>query len=124
MFKLFSASFAMRFYIVILSLPVLLLFSACQSQSHAKCDAAVQQIDAARNTDVPIPSTTPFDSSPESRAAYLDAYRDGYRSALVSLNVLFHKPDVSDTVQTQGWQAGASAGFSKHFDNVMRKSQQ
>ena len=113
----------MRFYIVILILPVLLLLSASQSQSHAKCEDAMQQLDAARNADVPIPSTTPFDSTPEFRAAYLDAYRDGYRSGLVSLNVLFHKPDASDTVRTQGWQVGASAGFSKHFTDGMRKSQ-
>jgi len=82
----------------------------------------MQQLDAARNADVPVPSATPFDSAPEPRAAYLAAYGDGYRSGLVSLNVLFHKPDASDTVRTQGWQAGASAGFSKHLADVMRKS--
>ncbi len=83
----------------------------------------MQQLDAVRNADVPVPSVTPFDSKPEERIAYLDAYREGYRSGLASLNVLFHKPDASDTVRTQGWQAGASAGFSKHSADVMTKSQ-
>ena len=113
----------MRFFIAFLSLPMALLLSACQSQHSATSEDTMQQLDAAREADVPVPSVTPFDSNPEERVAYLDAYRDGYRSGLVSLNVLFHKPDASDTVRTQGWQAGASAGFGKHFADVMRKSQ-
>ena len=69
-----------------------------------------QQITAAWNADVPMPPTTPFDSSPDKRAAYLEAYRDGYRSSLTSANVLFRMPAESDTVRARGWQDGASAG--------------
>jgi len=70
----------------------------------------IQQVTTAWNADVPMPSTTPFDSSPDSRAAYLEAYRDGYRSGLTSLNVEFRVPPASDTVRWRGWQDGASAG--------------
>jgi hypothetical protein len=46
-------------------------------------------IEGARVAEVPLPATTPFDATPNARAAYLESYRDGYRSGLVSFNVLF-----------------------------------
>ena len=119
---IFQASFARRIFTSLLSLPILLLLSGCQSQNAAKGDLATHQLDAARNADVPLPSITPFDATPEARAAYLEAYRDGYRSGLVSFNVLFHQPEKTDTIRMPGWQAGASAGFSKHLADVMNKS--
>ena len=70
----------------------------------------IQQVTTAWKTDVPLPSTTPFDASPDSRTTYLEAYRDGYRSGLTSLNVEFRLPASSDTARWRGWQDGAAAG--------------
>jgi hypothetical protein len=58
------------------------------------------------------PASTPFDANPMARAAYLDAYRDGYRAA-ISGGVT-----ATDTIrgphrfaQEVGWRAGVQEGL-------------
>jgi hypothetical protein len=114
----------MRVCITILSLAVLMGLSACRSQQQAGGYDPMRELRSAQQAEVPLPATTPFDSSPETRAAFLESYRYGYRSGLVSLNVQFQKPDESDPVRTLGWREGATAGLNAHITGVMRKDQQ
>lgn len=57
-----------------------------------------------------LPATTPFDASPIARMAYLDAYRDGYRSAArgeIASTDFLQGPN--RFAKELGWRAGASA---------------
>src|SRR6185369_12824691 len=107
----------MRSFATILICLAVLTLAGCKSQSQTGVDLS-QKLAAARGAEVPLPATTPFDSSPNERAAYLEAYCDGYRSGLVSLNVLIGQPVVGTSyysARTNGWQTGVSAGFAKTF---------
>ena len=60
---------------------------------------------------VPLPQTTPVDANPMARAAYLEAYRDGYRSARMGDNRSIDR--VSGPylfARRLGWQAGVADG--------------
>ena len=111
----------MRIYAVIFSLPLLLLLGACQSLKRANPGEATPCLAAILSAEVPLPATTPFDSQPEARAAYLEAYCDGYHSGLASLNLLIRKPEMKDQVRSPGWRAGVAAGFNQHFADVFNK---
>jgi len=116
----------MRAFTTIFICGAVLILAGCKSESRTGIDP-VQELAAAKVAAVPLPATTPFDSLPGERAAYLEAYRDGYRSGLVSLNVLIGQPAVGDSfysARTNGWQTGVSAGFSAHFTEVMQKGHQ
>jgi hypothetical protein len=113
----------MRPRIRILGLAVLMGLAACRSQQRISANHETEELRLEQQAEVPMPSTTPFDSSPPNRAAYLEFYAYGYRSGLVALNVLFHKPEPTDAVRTQGWQDGASAGLSAHITEVKERSQ-
>lgn len=115
----------MRHFIAILSLSAVVL-TACRSTKPASASGPDEKLAAAMTATVPLPATTPFDAMPEARAAYLESYCDGYRSGLVSFNVLFGQPVVSMnyyTARTNGWHTGASAGFSAHFLSIFNKAQ-
>ena len=116
----------MRLFATSLICWAVLTLAGCKSQPQAGIDPA-QELAAARVAEVPLPATTPFDSLPDEQAAYLEAYCDGYRSSLVSLNVLIGQPAVGASyysARTNGWQAGVSAGFGNHFAEVMHKGHQ
>ena len=102
----------MRLHSHILSLGVVAVLVGCRSPQPISSDDSMQRLAAARVAEVPLPATTPFDSESAARAAYLDAYKDGYRSGLVSLNVLFQAPDEKDVIRTRGWFDGARAGMN------------
>jgi len=95
----------------IVSLTVLLVLAACKSPESSSGSFSVHQLEAARKAEVPLPASTPFDEAPNSRAAYLEAYRDGYRSGLVEYKVVFHPPDAGDAIRQAGWDAGNAAGY-------------
>jgi hypothetical protein len=110
----------MRFSGFILICLSALLFAGCKAQPQASINIS-EELAAARVAEVPLPTATPFDSSPTERAAYLEAYRDGYRSGLVSLNVLINEPAAGNTfysARTNGYFAGERAGFFKHFKSI------
>jgi|SRR5690242_18573040 len=116
----------MRAFTIILVCGAVLILAGCKSEPQTGIDPA-QELAAAKVAVVPLPATTPFDSLPSERAAYLEAYRDGYRSGLVSLNVLIGQPAVGDSyysARTNGWRSGVTAGFSAHFAEVMQKGHQ
>jgi hypothetical protein len=113
----------MRSFFTILICFASLAFTGCKSQSQTGVDAS-QQLAAARIAEVPLPAATPFDSLPNERTAYLEAYRDGYRSGLVSLSILIGYPAIGDSfysVRTYGWHSGASAGFGAHTQEIFSK---
>jgi hypothetical protein len=112
----------MKHCIGIFGLAALMGLAACRSQ-HPTSAHSTEELRVAQQTEVPLPLATPFDSSPEHRAAYLESYSYGYRSGLVSLNVLLHKPNQTDGVRTQGWQDGALAGLNAHIAEVKRRSE-
>ena len=111
----------MRHFITILSFAAAVALAACRAAQQASaCDPA-ERLAAARIAEVPLPAATPFDETPDARAAYLESYRDGYRSGLVSFNVLFGQPEPSVSyyaARTNGWHTGASAAFSAHLNSV------
>src|SRR4051794_9606823 len=78
-----SRSHAIRLRRNILCFAVSMGLVGCHSQPQKSSYDPMQQLAAARIAHVPLPATTPFDSAPDARAAYLDAYREGYRSGLV-----------------------------------------
>ena len=122
-----SAAFAMRYFITILSFAAAVTLTACRSTKPTSAYDPGAQLAAARVADVPLPTATPFDATPDARAAYLESYRDGYRSGLVSFNVLFGQPAESASfyaARTNGWRTGASAGFSAHLHSTFTRSQQ
>lgn len=113
----------MRLFATILICWTVLILAGCKSRSQTGIDPA-QELAAANVVEIPLPAPTPFDSFPSERAAYINAYRDGYRSGLVSVNVLIGWPAVGDrfySVRTNGWRASVSAGFSAHLAEVMQE---
>ena len=116
-----GTSGAVRCSAAMFSLPILLLLGACQSLKPVNSDGATPSMAVILSAEVPLPATTPFDSLPGARAAYLEAYCDGYHSGLTSLNMLIRKPDLKDQVRSQGWRAGVDAGFNQHSAEVINK---
>lgn len=117
----------MRYLITILSFAVAVTLTACQSAKQRTAYDPDTQLAAARSADVPVPATTPFDATPEARAAYLESYCDGYRTGLVSFNILFGKPAASAShyaARTNGWHTGASDGFYAHLRSVAPRAHQ
>jgi hypothetical protein len=90
-----------------------------------RADSAAR-VAAGRAAQVPLPTTTPFDATPEARAAYLESYRDGYRSALTGVE--FGWPEDARApycdVRRNGWQDGHIAGFRAHVRSVIPKALQ
>jgi hypothetical protein len=116
----------MRYFITILSFAAAVTLTACRSTQQSSAYDPAEQLAAARIADVPLPAATPFDAMPDARAAYLDSYRDGYRSGLVSFNVLIGQPNASASyyaARTNGWHAGASAGFSAHLQSAFTRTE-
>lgn len=62
---------------------------------------------------VPLPASTPFDSNPAARMAYLDAFRDGYRTATregrISQDFI---TGPNRFARELGWRAGATQAIS------------
>jgi hypothetical protein len=116
----------MRYFITILSCATAVTLTACRSTKQTSAYDSTEHLAAARIADVPLPATTPFDATPAARAAYLDSYRDGYRSGLVSFSILFGQPAVSASyyvARTNGWYTGASAGFDVHLRSAFSRTQ-
>jgi hypothetical protein len=77
-------------------------------------------------SDVPVPTSTPFDGNPKLRSAYLDGYRDGYTQGRSgALVLLSYEPGTLDA-RTRGFLAGNDAGLSLHdeqdFENLQKAS--
>ncbi len=89
-------------------------------QDRADAKRADARIEAALHAEVPMPSATPFDADPAARGAYLEAYRDGYRSGLLAFRsghdggrYLYPRPDVTHhATRVAGWEAGDQAGLA------------
>ena len=116
----------MRYFITLLSIAAVVTLTACSSTKQTGAHDPVEQLAAARIAEVPLPVATPFDATPDARAAYLESYRDGYRSGLVSFNVLFGYPAEGASyyaARTNGWHTGGAAGFSAHLHSAFRTSQ-
>jgi hypothetical protein len=85
----------MKQAIWVLSLACVFTFAACQT--------------VPTEENVSLPQTTPFDQSAFERQAYLDGYRDGYRSVTrggsgsVDLLRSRHR-----TAEEMGWRAGVA----------------
>jgi len=112
--------FTMRLLSTLLTCLAVMALAGCKSHSEGSTDP-LQELAAARIAEVPLPAATPCDSSSYARAAYLEAYRDGYRSGLVPLNVLIGSPAIGDnyySARTNGWAAGASAGLSAYSKEI------
>ena len=94
--------------------PRLILLSACVLGA---CSSPPKQ--AARNhrVEVPLPATTPFDASPEDRAAYLDGYREGYASARSGnfIHRTYDRNFYDLPPRLQGWQVGHYEGQSAYI---------
>ena len=73
---------------------VLILLTGCRSSVvEDKIWTARQDgIAYAYSAVIPLPETTPFDSDPTARTAFLSAYQDGYRSGLTQFNINFGRP--------------------------------
>lgn len=56
---------------------------------------------------VPTPQSTPFDYSPMLRAAYLDAYQDGYRATKSGNRMRVFRQGPYDFARELGYRAGA-----------------
>ena len=101
---------------------MLVFLAACQSDKTADAYPPVDGLAVARNAQVPLPATTPFDDTPPLRTEYLEAYRDGYRSGLTGMYMTFRKPpNGASTARTKGWQDGGDAGLKEYFFRKNRR---
>jgi hypothetical protein len=111
-----------RCFFTLASLSLLVSLSACQADKPANVYAPVDGLAVARSAPVPVPATTPFDGNPQLRTEYLDAYRDGYRSGMTGMNILFRKPPEGvPNPRTKGWRDGADAGLKEYFIRKKRR---
>jgi hypothetical protein len=110
----------MRYFIAILICAASLTLAACKSTTLTSGMEPEKRLAAARVAYVPLPSTTPFDTALEARSTYLEAYRDGYRSALfmITFTDLSPQPTNSASIaaaRKQGWHDGVLAGFGEFW---------
>lgn len=74
----------------------------------------------ASTREVPLPATTPYDSNPKARKAYLEGYRMGYRNGIKGGGGSFDSFDYGQTSEARnfGWfygqMAGQEAGNHRH----------
>ena len=91
----------MRFLKVLLACWALALFIGCGS--------------VEPKTQVLLPDVTPFDTNPGARMAYIDAYRDGFRTAArggnISTDYVYGPYRLA---REMGWRAGVLDAQSAH----------
>jgi hypothetical protein len=101
---------------------LLAFLAACQSDHSANVPPPADVLADARNAPVPMPVTTPFDATPRLRDEYLEAYRDGYRSGLTGMNIIFRKPPAGGPpARSAGWRDGGDAGLKEYFFRKNRR---
>ena len=60
---------------------------------------------------VPLPIQTPFDNSPEARAAYLESFEHGFRIGYAGYTASYHMTYTRDLqAHSEGYFAGQAAG--------------
>ena len=70
---------------------------------------------ALKDSPIPVPTTTPFDSDPQKRKEYLDAYKAGYRNALIlerKIRFIAVEYEKSPLPKHVGWNGGTSDGYA------------
>jgi hypothetical protein len=66
-----------------------------------------------KDAPVVLPSSTPFDDDAAARAAYLEWYREGYRSGLTGISTTCcFPPGPCPRAQQKGWEDGQSRGLT------------
>lgn len=100
-----------RHSIVISAFATIAFLGGCAT-SNDRSDAEYRQrLALYKDTPVPLPSTTPFDSDAAARAMYLDWYRDGYRSGLTGVTITCcFPPGPHPQAQQKGWSDGQLQG--------------
>lgn len=71
------------------------------------CATAPPKVVETKATPVPHPASTPFDSDPEQRAAYLRGYSQGYLQGQTGkMTITHYREGHVPTPEEQGWDRG------------------
>jgi len=97
-------------------IPLLAMFAVLCGCASAKDDLMVDyRARLALHKDAPVvlPSSIPFDDDAAARAAYLEWYREGYRSGLTGISITCcFPPGPYPRAQQKGWGDGQSQGLT------------
>ena len=105
----------MRQIVPVILAGVALALTGCASNRSAPDGFSFEEyhrrLAATASVEVPLPETTPYDADVEARRAYLDYYRDGYRSGLTGIEITCCLEECPQRrARVAGWYAGQSAG--------------
>jgi hypothetical protein len=74
---------------------------------------------------VPLPTVTDFDDNPKARAAYLEAYSQGYRARLTGDHSIYCSPrrgGIIETASEIGWLEGQTAARKAIIDRPLNST--